>query len=59
VHHPENKGYEGELLAGIRAALGTGHGLIGSLADLFHLRLTFRRERRLGTRHSAAAAATS
>jgi hypothetical protein len=59
VHHPENRGYGAALQTGIRAALGTGHGLIGSLAYLFHLRLTPRRERHHGTRRSAAAAVTS
>jgi putative flippase GtrA len=29
VHHPVNKGYGAALQTGIRAALGTGHGLIG------------------------------
>jgi putative flippase GtrA len=29
VHHPANQGYGAALQTGIRAALGTGHGLIG------------------------------
>ena len=29
VHHPENKGYGAALRTGFRAALATGHGLIG------------------------------
>jgi putative flippase GtrA len=29
VHHPQNKGYGAALQSGIRAALDTGHGLIG------------------------------